>query len=166
MSRELSSLERRAIAEDVIYGGVALLDDREFEAWLEQTSPKFHYRIGAYSPEIRKEMTWLEHDREGLRALFALLGKHHVDHGLWFRQATVQRVSQAAEDSLRVVTQLAIFHTVVDVGDTHVDSGSSRLFAVGRYHDQLALEGGRWILADRYVRLDTRQLGIGSHNIV
>jgi methanesulfonate monooxygenase small subunit len=166
MSRELSNLERRALAEEVIYAGVALLDDRQFDAWLEQTSRTFRYRIGAYSPEIRKEMIWLEHDREGLRALFALLGKHHVDHALWFRQAIVQRVSQDAPNSLRVVTQLAIFHTTVDVGDTHVESGSSRLFAVGRYHDQLVLEGGRWVLAERNVRLDTRQLGIGSHHIV
>ena len=166
MGRELANVERRTIAEDLIYGGVSLLDDRQFDAWLERTSKNFHYRIGAYSPEIRREMTWLEHDREGLRALFALIGKHHVDHALWFRQAIVQRISQESAEELRVVTQLAIFHTTVDVGDTHLDSGSSRLFAVGRYHDQLVLEDGRWVLADRYVRLDTRQLGIGSHHIV
>lgn len=166
MSAELSRAEQRAIAEDVIYGGVCLLDERRWGDWLELTTPEFHYRIGAYSPEIRKEMTWLEHDREGLRALFALLGKHHVDHALWFRQAVIQTVSQEGSDTLRAVTQLAIFQTVVDVGDSHVESGSSRLFAVGRYHDQIVRQAGRWLLADRYVRLDTRQLGIGSHNIV
>ncbi len=163
---ELSSYERRSIAEDVVLGGSSYLDERRFDDWLDLTARNFNYRIGAYSPEIRKEMTWLEHDREGLRALFALLGKHHQDHAVWFRHAVVQRVSQETADSLRVVTQLAIFHTVVDVGDTHLDSGSSRLFAVGRYYDQLVLEEGRWLLSDRYVRLDTRQLGIGSHSIV
>jgi methanesulfonate monooxygenase subunit beta len=166
LERDLLVHERRSLAEDLIYTGVSYLDDRNWDAWLSLTTSDFHYRIGAYSPEIRKEMTWLEHDREGLRALFALLGKHHVDHAIWFRQAILQRITQESQDTLRAVTQLAIFTTSVDVGDTHVESGSSRLFAVGRYHDQINWSDGRWLLADRYVQLDTRQLGIGSHNIV
>jgi methanesulfonate monooxygenase small subunit len=166
VERDLLVHERRSVAEDLIYTGSSFLDERNWDAWLSLTTPDLHYRIGAYSPEIRKEMTWLEHDREGLRALFALLGKHHVNHALWFRQATVQRVTQESEDTLRAVTQLAIFHTVVDLGDTHLESGTTKLFAVGRYFDQINWFDGRWLLADRYVQLDTRQLGIGSHHIV
>jgi methanesulfonate monooxygenase small subunit len=150
----------------VIYRGAALLDERRFDDWLQLTAANFHYRIGAYSPEIRKEMTWLEHDRDGLRAQFELLGKHHLDHAIWFRQAVVQEVLQESAQTLRTITRLVIFQTAVDVGDVHVESGSTRLFAVARYHDQLVLEDGRWLLADRYARLDTRQLGIGTHNIV
>jgi methanesulfonate monooxygenase subunit beta len=164
--RDLLVHERRSVAEDLIYTGACFLDERNWDAWLSLATPDFHYRIGAYSPEIRKEMTWLEHDREGLRALFALLGKHHADHALWFRQATLQRVTQESEDTLRAVTQFVIFHTAVDIGDVHVESGSTKLFAVGRYYDQINWFDGRWLLADRYVQLDTRQLGIGSHNIV
>jgi methanesulfonate monooxygenase small subunit len=158
--------ERRSLAEDLIYTGASHLDERNWDAWLALTTPDFHYRIGAYSPEIRKEMTWLEHDREGLRALFALLSKHHTDHALWFRQPILQRVKQESPDTLRAVTQVVIYATSVDVGDVHLESGSTRLFAVGRYHDQIHWFDGRWLLADRFVQLDTRQLGIGSHNIV
>jgi methanesulfonate monooxygenase small subunit len=164
--RDLLVHERRSVAEELIYTGVSFLDERNWDAWLSLATPDFHYRIGAYSPEIRKEMTWLEHDREGLRAMFALLGKHHSDHAVWFRQATLQRVTQETEDTLRAVTQFVIFHTAVDIGDVHVESGSTKLFAVGRYYDQINWFDGRWLLADRYVQLDTRQLGIGSHNIV
>ncbi len=166
IGRDLLVHERRSVSEDLIYTGISFLDERNWDAWLSLTTPDFHYRIGAYSPEIRKEMTWLEHDREGLRAMFALLGKHHTNHALWFRQATLQRVTQESEDTLRAVTQLVIFHTSVDFGDVHVESGSSKLFAVGRYYDQINWLDGRWLLADRYVQLDTRQLGIGSHDIV
>jgi methanesulfonate monooxygenase subunit beta len=162
----MPSPELRNLAEDLIYRGAALLDERRFDDWLQLTAAKFNYRIGAYSPEIRKEMTWLEHDREGLRAQFELLGKHHVDHAIWFRQAVLQEVSQENSETLRAITRLVIYQTAVDVGDVHVESGSTRLFAVARYHDQLVLENGRWVLADRYARLDTRQLGIGTHNIV
>jgi hypothetical protein len=52
------------------------------------------------------------------------------------------------------------------VGDAHVEAGSTRVFAAGRYRDRLARHDGRWLLADRYVQLDTRQLGSGTHNIL
>lgn len=156
----------RSQIEESIYRGTALLDDRRFEDWLQLTAAKFHYRIGAYSPEIRKQMTWLEHDRAGLRAQFELLGKHHLDHAIWFRQAVVQEVRQENAESVRAITKLVIYQTAVDVGDVHVESGSTRLFAVARYHDQFVLEGGQWLLAERFVRLDTRQLGIGTHDII
>jgi methanesulfonate monooxygenase small subunit len=162
----MATHELRSLGEDLIYRGAALLDERRFDEWLQLTAAKFHYRIGAYSPEIRREMTWLEHDRAGLRTQFELLGKHHVDHAIWFRHAVVQEVTQEGPETLRAITRLAIFQTAVDVGDVHVESGSTRLFAVARYHDQLVFEQGRWLLADRYARLDTRQLGIGTHDIL
>jgi methanesulfonate monooxygenase small subunit len=110
-------------------------------------------------------MIWLEHDRKGLSALFELLPKHHVNGAQWLRHATVYSVLPEEADTVRAVTSLAIFHTAVDVGDVQLEGGSSRLFAVGRYHDRLRLEAGRWLLAKRVVRLETRVLGIGSHLI-
>jgi methanesulfonate monooxygenase small subunit len=164
MSRPIHEL--RSLAEDLIYRGAALLDERRFEEWLQLTAARFRYSIGAYSPEIRREMTWLEHDRAGLLAQFELLGKHHLDHSIWFRQAVLQEVTQESPESLRSITRLAIYQTAIDVGDMHVESGSTRLFAVARYHDRIVLESGQWLLAERHARLDTRQLGIGTHNIV
>lgn len=166
MTGELLLHERRSLAEELLYSSAAHLDERNWDAWLALTTPSFHYRIGAYSPEIRKQMTWLEHDRAGLVALFALLGKHHVDHAQWLRQLTLQQVEQTAHDTLQTVSQLVVFATAWDVGDAHVEAGSTRVFAVGRYRDRLERHNGRWLLADRYVQLDTRQLGIGTHNIL
>jgi methanesulfonate monooxygenase small subunit len=166
---ELLSHERRAVAADLLYEAAAHLDDRNWDAWLALTTQDFHYRIGAYSPEIRRDMTWLEHDRDGLVALFALLGKHHTDHAQWLRQLTVQQVEQSSRDVLHTVSQLVIYATAFDVGDAHVESGTTRVYAVGRYRDRLQRQpgsGGRWLLAERFVQLDTRQIGIGTHNIL
>jgi 3-phenylpropionate/cinnamic acid dioxygenase small subunit len=163
---ELLVHERRALAEELLYSAAAHLDDSNWDGWLALTTLDFHYRIGTYSPEIRKQMLWLEHDREGLVALFALLSKHHVDHAQWLRQLTLQHVEQTARDELHTVSQLVIYATSFDVGDAQVEAGSTRLFAVGRYRDKLRRQDGRWLLADRYVQLDTRQLGIGTHNIL
>lgn len=156
----------RAGIEQAIYRGLLLLDARQFTEWLDGTTPDFRYRIEAYSHEIRRPMTWLAHDREGLRALIELLPKHHTNGAVWTRHAVVYTVAADAEDSFKVVTSLAAYHTLVDVGDAHAQAGSSHLFAVGRYHDTVRLVGGAWLLAERIVRLDTLQLGIGSHLIV
>ncbi len=158
--------ELRAAIEDIVYAGCEELDDGRFSAWLESTAPEFRYRIQAYSPDIRREMVWLDHDRRALAAMIDLLPKHHLDGAQWLRQAVVRTVAADGDDGVRAVSALAIFHTVVDVGDVHIDGGSSRLFAVGRYYDRFRAIEGRWRLVERTVKLDTRQLGVGSHFLV
>ena len=138
-------------------------DERRFGGFLERSSPDLRYRLVAYSPDLRREMTWLEHDRAGLAALVELLPRHHVDGAVWLRQAVLQTAHVEAPDRVRAVSALALYRTAVDVGDAHLDGGSSSLFAVGRYHDLYRQEDGRWRLLERTVRLDTRQLGVGSH---
>lgn len=165
-AQTLSRSELRAAVEDVIYTSSLLLDEQRFAAWLEHTTPSFSYRITAYSPEIRKDMKWLEHDRAGLIALFELLPRHHVNHAPWQRHTVVYRVQQESASQLTAVSSVVVHHTVLDVGDVHLEAGSTRVFAVGRYHDKLELHDGRWLLSDRTVRLETRQLGIGTHLIV
>jgi methanesulfonate monooxygenase small subunit len=166
MTTTFSRSELRSAIEEVIYSGCLLLDEQRFAAWLEHSAPELRYRIAAYSPDIRKDMVWLDHDRAGLLALFELLPKHHVNHSPWQRHAVLYQVVQESEQQLRAVTSLAVFQTVLDVGDAHVDGGASSVFAVGRYHDRFRLEQGRWLLSERTVRLETRQLGIGTHLIV
>jgi methanesulfonate monooxygenase subunit beta len=166
MSRALVRHALRSAIEDVIYAGVLHLDAQRFEAWLALSTPTFTYRIVAYSPELRKDMTWLEHDRSGLAGLFELIPKHHVDHAQWHRQAVLYSLEEDDSDGLRATTSFAVYRTSLDAGDSHVDGGSSQLFVVGRYHDRLVLLDGRWQLAERSVRLETRQLGLGSHLIV
>jgi methanesulfonate monooxygenase subunit beta len=155
----------RARIEEAVYTGCLLLDELRFPVWLELTAPELRYRIQAYSPEIRRPMTWLEQDRKGLAALLEIVPRHHVDGAQWHRHAVLYTVAPEPDGLVRAVSSLAIFHTVVDVGDAHLDGGSSRLFAVGRYDDRFRPEDGRWLLAERTVKLETRQLGIGTHLI-
>ena len=152
--------------KDVVYAGILHLDAGRYGAWLELTTSDLRYRITTYSPEIRKEMTWLEHDQAGLAALFELLPKHHTNHAQWFRHAVLYYYSPQEDGTITAVTSLAVYETVQDVGEAHVEAGRSRLFLVGRYHDRLRFERGRWLLSERNVRLETRQLGIGTHFIV
>jgi methanesulfonate monooxygenase small subunit len=160
---EPSRAELRAGLDEALHEGLLLLDAGRHGAFLETTTAELRYRVVAYSPDLRREMTWLEHDRAGLAALIELLPRHHVDGAIWQRHAVLQTAVLEAPGRARAVSALALYSTVVDVGDAHVEGGSTHLLAVGRYHDVFREERGQWRLAEREVRLDTRQLGVGSH---
>lgn len=133
------------------------LDEKEFDGYLELCAPEYHYAITAYSPEIRKAMTWLEHDKAGMKALFTNLPKHNSDQSPLSRHVTVYTVEQGDDDQeAEVISALQVFRTTLD-------GGTTELFAVGKFHDRVSLTTGRPLLLDRNVRLDTRMLGFGYH---
>ena len=133
------------------------LDNKKFNDYLDLCDPAYHYAITAYSPEIRKEMTWLEHDKAGMQGLFANLPKHNSDQSPLSRHVTVYTVSASDDGSeAQVISALQVFRTTLD-------GGTTELFAVGKIHDRITLAGGTPKLLDRNVRLDTRMLGFGYH---
>lgn len=156
------ALQSRAELTELVWESARLLDERRFGDWLDLTAPEFRYRIGAYSPELRKEMTWLEHDRKGMIALIELLPKHHVDGADLLRHVSVGRI-RLDGDRAGVTSTLALFRTAQDVGDSHIEGGSSSLFLIGVYFDLFRYDGARWLLSERVVQVKTRQLGVGSH---
>ena len=133
------------------------LDDKQFNAYLELCDPAYHYKITAYSPEIRKDMIWLEHDRVGMQALFTNLPKHNSDQSPLTRHVSVYTVKEdAAAQQAQVVSALQVFKT-------SLDGGATELFAVGKLHDLVSLSGAAPKLLAREVRLQTRMLGFGYH---
>ena len=133
------------------------LDDKKFNDYLELCDAAYHYAITAYSPEIRKDMTWLEHDKAGMQGLFANLPKHNSDHSPLTRHVTVYTVEPSADGTqAQVVSALQVFRTTLD-------GGTTELFAVGKFHDRVSLTGQAPKLLSRNVRLDTRMLGFCYH---
>lgn len=150
-------MDQRHTVSELIYRSCMMLDDLDFKAYLELCDPAYRYRITAFSPEIRKEMTWLEHDKAGLQSLFTNLPRHNSDKSPLTRHATVYTVQQ--NDGARrakVVSALQVFKT-------SLDGGFTELYAVGKIRDEVALTDDGPRLLDRDVRLDTRMLGIGYH---
>lgn len=147
----------RQSIEELVYRSCLFLDEKNFSGFLDLCDPAFHYAITAYSPEIRKEMTWLEHDKAGLKLLFDNLPKHNSDHSPMTRHATVYTVEpDSGNGHARVVTALQVFRTTLD-------GGATELFAVGKLYDKVTFDGPVPTLIDRNVRLDTRMIGIGNH---
>ena len=136
-----------------------LLDEEKFDDWLALWTPAMHYAIHAYSPEIRKDMTWLELDRPQMKQLLAGLRTHERDPSALFRQPAVieVRIDETAR-RVEAITNVLVIRTSVH--------GESSLFASLRYHDTLVLGPDGPLLEDRAVRLSTRVLisdSGGSH---
>lgn len=147
----------RTAVEELVYQSCLLLDEKNFKGYLDLCEEQFRYTITAHSPEIRKDMVWLDHDKAGMQMLLTQLPRHNSDRSPLTRHATVYTVNyDAAKQEAQVVTSLQVFKT-------ELDGGATALFAVGKYLDTIKLNGGKPKLARRVVKLDTRMLGIGYH---
>lgn len=153
----MATAEQRHAIEELVYRTCLALDAKDWKAFLDLCDAGFRYTITAHSPEIRKDMVWLDHDRAGMETLFTNLPRHNSDHSPITRHATVYTVDvDAAQSEAHVVSALQVFRTALD-------GGATELFAVGRFHDKVKLNGGSPKLMQRIVRLDTRLLGYGYH---
>jgi methanesulfonate monooxygenase small subunit len=147
----------RFAIEELVYRSCLLLDAGDFKAYLALCDDGFRYMVTAHSPEIRKDMIWLDHDKAGMQLLFSNLPRHNSDHSPLARHAHVYTVEPAADGkSADVVSTLQIYRTTLD-------GGATELFAIGRYLDTVSLEGDKPRLSKRIVRMETRQFGFGYH---
>src|SRR5574341_2435179 len=145
--------EKRKAVEELVYRACLALDAKDYNAFLALCDDDFRYTISTYSPEIRQEMVWLDHDRKGMETLFTNLPRHNSDHSPITRHATVYTVDEKG-GAAEVVSALQVFRT-------QLDGGASELFAVGRFHDTVDIP--KLKLKRRVVRLETRLLGYGYH---
>lgn len=148
-------MEQRQKIEELVYRTCLALDDRDFQGFLDLCDESFRYKVTAYSPEIRKDMVWLDHDKKGMETLFTQLPRHNSDHSPLTRHATVYTV-QVNGTQAEVVSALQVFRTALD-------GGATELYSVARLVDTVKLDAGDPKLAQRVVRIGTRQLGFGSH---
>ena len=141
---------------EVIHRACLCLDREDFDGFLELCAPDFRYQVTAYSPDIRKHMIWLNQDREGLAAMFESLPQHLRRLGTLLRHVSVCIIERDEKSEAASVTStFLVIHTNLE--------GQSKVFAAGRYLDTLALGADQALLTSRTTRLETRDLGIGSH---
>ena len=141
--------------KELIYRSCMNLDDERFDDYLALCTDDYRYRVTAYSPELRKDMLWLEHGRDGLKALFDMLPEHVKPEGRFARHAQIYTMQPNGEaDAVKVTSAVTVYFSD--------DRGHTRLFAVGRYSDVVDLSGDAPKLKSRELRLDTRALGTGT----
>jgi methanesulfonate monooxygenase small subunit len=147
--------ERKDITA-LIYKSLLTLGDLNFKEFLNLCAPNYHYKITAYSPEIRKEMIWLEESRQSLEQLFINLPKHNSDHSRLSRLGNVYLIDKIAPHEWSVLTFLQVFRTTLD-------GGATELFAIGKIYDKVTETNAEFKLLDREIKLETRMFGFGHH---
>ena len=117
----------------------------------------FRYTITAHSPEIRKDMIWLDHDKPGMQLLFNNLPRHNSDHSPLTRHATVYTVELASDGKRpRSCPRCRCSRP----RSTAARRSSSRS---GATSTPSASTARRPSSLKRVVRLETRQFGFGYH---
>ena len=148
-----------SIADDelraLVHRSCLCLDESDWAGYLDLCAEDFGYCITTYSPELRKEMVWLEQDRAGMTDLFGNLENHVTLNGRFLRHANVALIERDDESTAQVTTTILLVHTDIE--------GVTKLFAAGRYNDVVDTSGNRPLLHKREARLDTRDLGGGTH---
>ena len=131
------------------------LDRADHQGFLALCTPDFEYQVRAWSPDIRQDMIWFDHGHDSLKSLFETLPEHLLRPDRILRHLGPSLVEAEGPDHLHLDSSVAVFLTT--------PRGGSRLWAVGRYEDHVVCTGEGWKLARRVTRLDTRDLGIGTH---
>lgn len=138
----------------LIYTSALSLDAEDFNGFMTRCGQTFNYQITTFSPEIGRDMVWLDHDREGMQGLFSMLPKHVRIKGRFKRHVSIYSIDRD-DNQAKVLSSVLLIHTD--------PQGVSKLFAAGQYRDVIDLTGATPQLMERTVRLDTRDLGPGMH---
>ena len=142
-------------AKELVALSCLLLDEEKFDQYLGLFIPESRYSIRAYSPDLRKDVSFLDLDYAEMEVLFRNLPRHVRLPGRFLRLANGTVVESNDGTQLSITTAVLVAHTDLE--------GVSRVFAAGRYRDKVAAVDGKARLIEREVRVDTRQFGPGSH---
>ena len=152
---------------DTIYRSCLFLDEGDWGGFLDLCDTSMTYSIKAYSVEIRKDMEYLSHNKNELKSLTEMLPKLNSDHSPLRRHASIYTVDVSKDGkTATAVTSLAVYINLHDGINSHIDSGDTRLFLVGKYLDKFKMNGEAAHFVERVVRLDTRRLDKGTHLLI
>lgn len=140
---------------DFIYDMSSLLDDEQFEDVIKFLDVDFRYHVCAYSNELGKWLTYLDHDYSEMKDMLAMIPQHVRLDGKFFRTISMVQIKNTSDDIVDAKSKFMLSHTS--------PCGKTKLFAVGRYEDRLRLDGSEYRLLERKVILETRDLSPGIH---
>jgi methanesulfonate monooxygenase small subunit len=144
-----------SVIAELVAKSCMFLDEERFEDYLTLFAGSSNYRAVSYSPDLRRDLTLLDLNREELETLLRNLQRHVRLPGRLLRLSGASISGDRRGSDVLVTTPIITVHTDLE--------GNSKIFAVGRYRDVVREIDGRPLFVEREVRLDTRQFGTGSH---
>src|SRR5439155_22910758 len=118
----MTTPEKRQAIEELVYRSCLALDSGDYKGFLALCDPGFRYTITTHSPEIKRDMVWLDHDRKGMETLFTNLPRHNSEHPPLPRHAPVYTVDLERQEA-SVVSDLQVFRTQPDGGAAELRAG-------------------------------------------
>lgn len=88
---------------------------------------------------------------------------HYVDTRVCTHPNPLTRHAQVTKVRIDAASRRAEVTSTVQIFRTLLDGGATGLFAVGRYLDTVNLQESKPRLLARHVKLDTRDLSMGTH---
>ena len=162
--KDSSMLDLERKIEKTIYKAALALDENNWSAWFELCDETFTYAITSFSPEINKQMTYFSGDKKELTGLMEMLPKHNTDHSPLHRHTSVYTIDVSDDGkTAESVSSVVIYQNMLDGINSHLDSGESRLFVIGKYHDKFVIDGGKPKFVNRETKIENRRLDKGSH---
>ena len=163
MTQESQANMEKSI-EKIIYRAALALDDHNWDGWFELCDNEFSYSITSFSPEINKNMTYFSGNKKELKGLMDMLPKHNTDHSPLHRHTSVYTVDVADDGKTAdAISSVTIYQNMLDGINSHIDSGESRLFVIGKYIDKFKITDGNPKFMSRETKIDNRRLDKGSH---
>jgi 3-phenylpropionate/cinnamic acid dioxygenase small subunit len=144
----------RESVQELVQRTAMLLDAEDFDAWVKLFDDGGVYELTAYSPEIRRWMTWQSSDRTVLDKMLKEVGEHVRDTARR-RHIVGMPLVEINGDEGQVFSNFSLFRTLPD--------GQSSLYMVGQYDDRIIRRAGAWLYTSHKVVADTRVLDTFTH---
>lgn len=131
------------------------LDNERFDEFLGGCSDELSYRIVTSSPELGKDMTFMDLEGDEMETLLSTVRDHVRPPDKLLRHT--DRPSMQTLDGAKVAssTKVSIFHVT--------GSGEPKIYALGHYQDVFSLTEAGPVLLARDVVLASRRFAFGSH---
>ena len=102
-----STEEREKAVRELVARTCLTMDAYDFDGYLDLCHPDFRYTITTYSPELRKDITWLDHDFVGMKTLLEVLPR--ADFVLVTVPETPETQGMFAREQFRAMKDSAFF---------------------------------------------------------
>jgi 3-phenylpropionate/cinnamic acid dioxygenase small subunit len=150
----LEDLADRDAIGQLVQNTALLLDDEKLEDWTALFEAEGAYELTAYSPEIRRWMTWWQADRPTLEKMLKEVRQHVRDPARRRHVVSAPAITLEGERA-SAVSHFSIYRTSPE--------GQSSLYMVGRYEDRLVKRARSWLYLNHKVIADTRMLDMFTH---
>jgi len=150
----LAAWRDQQAVRDLVARTAARLDREDFSGWLELFDAGAEYALCAYSPEIRRTMSWWKSGRATLEKQLREIPQHERDAASRLHVLGPVLV-ELDGDRARAETSFALFRTMPD--------GETKLYVVGRYEDEVVKKSGAWLYTRHRAILETRVLEAFTH---